>query len=234
MTRPGTDQHPLRVAIIGAGPTGFYATDHLLRRPDLIIEVDLFDRMPTPHGLVRAGVAPDHQKIKAVTAAFDKVAAHPRFRFFGGVEFGKHVTGADLRRHYHQILYSTGAQTDRRMGIPGEDLSGSHPATEFVAWYNGHPDYRDCQFDLAQERAAVVGVGNVAIDVARILCRSPQELSTTDIADYALAAPEEVELDPLSRADVEKAQDRATRKKIEILREYATRKPTGKSKNLIM
>ena len=129
MTRPGTEQRPLRVAIIGAGPTGFYATDHLLRRPDLVVEVDLFDRMPTPHGLVRAGVAPDHQKIKAVTAAFDKVAAHPRFRFFGGVEFGKHVTGADLRRHYHQILYSTGAQTDRRMGIPGEDLSGSHPAT---------------------------------------------------------------------------------------------------------
>ena len=161
------------------------------------------------------------------------------------------------------------------MGIPGEDLQGSHPATEFVAWYNGHPDYRDCQFDLSQERAAVVGVGNVAIDVARILCRSAEELAKTDIADYALEAlpqephqggvparparpgagrvhqsrdqgarragrrrravvPEEVELDPLSRAGVEASQDRATRKKVEILREYAPRKPSGKSKKLIM
>jgi ferredoxin--NADP+ reductase len=148
----------------------------------------MYDRLPTPYGLVRAGVAPDHQKIKSVTAAFDKVAANPRFRFFGCVELGKDVTVADLRRHYHQILYCTGAQTDRRMGIPGEDLKGSHPATEFVAWYNGHPDYRDCEFDLSVERAAVVGVGNVAIDVARILCRTPEELARTDIADHALEA----------------------------------------------
>ena len=148
----------------------------------------MFDRLPTPYGLVRAGVAPDHQKIKSVTAAFDKVAAHPRFRFFGGVELGKDLSVADLRAHYHQIVYTTGAQTDRRMGIPGEDLPGSHPATEFVAWYNGHPDYRDCQFDLTQERVAVVGVGNVAVDVARILCRTPEELAKTDIADYALEA----------------------------------------------
>jgi ferredoxin--NADP+ reductase len=188
VTRPGTEAQPLRVAVIGAGPTGFYATDQLLRQPDVVVGVDLYDRVPTPYGLVRAGVAPDHQKIKSVTAAFDKVAAHPRFRFFGDVELGKHVTVEDLRRHYHQILYSTGAQTDRRMGIPGEDLDGSHPATEFVAWYNGHPDYRDYVFDLSHERAAVVGVGNVAIDVARILCRSPEELATTDIADYALEA----------------------------------------------
>jgi len=129
----------LRVAIIGAGPAGYYAADHLLRQDAVPVEVDLFDRLPTPYGLVRLGVAPDHQKIKSVTAAFDKVAANPRFRFFGGVELGHHVTVDDLRRHYHQILYSTGAQTDRRMGIPGEDLVGSHPATEFVAWYNGHP-----------------------------------------------------------------------------------------------
>src|SRR5215831_558123 len=234
MTLPGTAPHPLRVAIVGAGPAGYYAADHLLKQDGVVVEVDMIDRLPTPYGLVRAGVAPDHQKIKAVTAAFDKVAANPRFRFFGGVDFGRDISLSDLERHYHQIVFSTGAQTDRRMGIPGEDLEGSHPATEFVAWYNGHPDYRDHQFDLSQERAAVIGVGNVAIDVARILCRSPEELATTDIADYALAAPEEVELDPLSRADVEKAQDRATRKKIEILREYATRKPTGKSKNLIM
>jgi len=148
----------------------------------------MLDRLPTPFGLVRGGVAPDHQKIKAVTAAFDKVAALIGFRFFGGIELGKHVTVDDLRQHYHQIFYATGAQTDRRMGIPGEDLQRSHPATEFVAWYNGHPEFRDCQFDLSQERAAVVGVGNVAIDVARILCRSPEELEKTDIADYALEA----------------------------------------------
>jgi ferredoxin--NADP+ reductase len=148
----------------------------------------MLDRLPTPYGLVRAGVAPDHLKIKAVTAAFDKTAAHPRFRFFGGVELGKDVSVADLRGLYHQVVYTTGAQTDRRMGIPGEDLPGSHPATEFVAWYNGHPDYRDCQFDLTQERVAVVGVGNVAVDVARILSRTPAELEKTDIAEHALEA----------------------------------------------
>ncbi len=275
MTQPGAEAHPLRVAIVGAGPAGYYAADQLLRQDGVVVEVDMIDRLPTPYGLVRAGVAPDHQKIKSVTAAFNKVAAHPRFRFYGGVDLGKDITVADLRRHYHQILYSTGAQTDRRMGIPGEDLKGSHPATEFVAWYNGHPDYRDCQFDLSQERAAVVGVGNVAIDVARILCRSPQELATTDIADHALEAlgksrikevyllgrrgpaqaaftnPEvkelgeladadvtalrdEVELDELSRAAVERSQDRATLKKVEILREYAAREPAGKSKRLII
>jgi ferredoxin/flavodoxin---NADP+ reductase len=184
----GTAEQPLRVAVVGAGPAGFYVAEHLLRRADLVVDVDLFDRLPTPYGLVRAGVAPDHQKIKAVTAAFDKVAGHPRFRFFGGVELGKDVSVSDLRTHYHQIVYTTGAQTDRRMDIPGEDLPGSHPATEFVAWYNGHPDYRDCHFDLSQERVAVVGVGNVAVDVARILCRTPEELARTDIADHALEA----------------------------------------------
>jgi ferredoxin--NADP+ reductase len=188
MAAPGTSERPLRVAIVGAGPAGFYVAEHLLRRSELVIDVDMFDRLPTPYGLVRAGVAPDHQKIKSVTAAFDKTAANPRFRFFGGVELGKHVDVEDLRAHYHQIVYTTGAQTDRRMGIPGEDLPGSHPATEFVAWYNGHPDYRDCQFDLSQERVAVVGVGNVAVDVARVLCRTPEELEKTDVADYALEA----------------------------------------------
>jgi ferredoxin--NADP+ reductase len=275
MSQPGTEAQPLRVAIVGAGPAGYYAADHLLKQGGVIVEVDMIDRLPTPYGLVRAGVAPDHQKIKSVTAAFDKVAAHPRFRFYGGVEFGKTVAVADLRRHYHQILYSTGAETDRRMGIPGEDLKGSHPATEFVAWYNGHPDYRDCQFDLSQEHAAVVGVGNVAVDVARILCRSHEELATTDIADYALEAlresrikevyllgrrgpaqaaftnpevkelgeladadavarPDEVELDALSRAAIEASQDRATLKKVEILKEYARRPPGGKPKTLII
>jgi ferredoxin--NADP+ reductase len=186
--RPGVAERPLRVAIVGAGPTGFYAADQLLRQEGLAVEIDMFDRVPTPFGLVRYGVAPDHQKIKAVTAAFDKVASDPRVRFYGGVELGKHLTVDDLRAHYHQIFYSTGAQTDRRMGIPGEDLEGSHPATEFVAWYNGHPDYQDLHFDLGVERAAVVGVGNVAIDVARILCRTPEELAKTDISDQALEA----------------------------------------------
>jgi ferredoxin/flavodoxin---NADP+ reductase len=181
-------QRPLRVAVVGAGPAGFYVAEHLLRRGDVVVHVDMFDRLPTPYGLVRAGVAPDHQKIKFVTSAFDKVAVHEHFRFFGGVELGKDVSVADLRSHYDQIVYTTGAQTDRRMGIPGEDLPGSHPATEFVAWYNGHPDYRDFQFDLSHERVAVVGVGNVAVDVARVLCRTPDELAKTDIADHALEA----------------------------------------------
>ena len=275
MTRPGTDAQPLRVAIVGAGPTGFYATDQLFRQPGLVAEVDMYDRVPTPYGLVRAGVAPDHQKIKAVTAVFDKVAANPRFRFFGGVELGRHVSVDDLRAHYHMLLYTTGAQTDRRMAIPGEDLGRSHAATEFVAWYNGHPDYRDLTFDLSQERAAVVGVGNVAADVARILSRTPEELAATDIADYALEAlsasrirevyvlgrrgpaqaaftnpevrelgelagaditalPDEVELDELTRQALERAPDRATQKKVEILKEYARRAPTGKPRRLVM
>jgi ferredoxin--NADP+ reductase len=275
MTRPGTEAQPLRVAIVGAGPTGFYATDQLFRAPGLGVDVDMYDRVRTPYGLVRAGVAPDHQKIKAVTAAFDKVAANPRFRFFGGVELGRHLSVDDLRAHYHMVLYTTGAQTDRRMGIPGEDLERSHAATEFVAWYNGHPDYRDLAFDLSQERAAVVGVGNVAADVARILSRTPEELAATDIADYALEAlstsrirevyvlgrrgpaqaaftnpevrelgelagadvtalPEEAEPDELTRQGLERAPDRATLKKIEIIKEYARRAPTGKPKRLVM
>ena len=186
MSPLGTAAQPLRVAIIGAGPAGFYAAERLFKETELVIEVDLYDRLPTPFGLVRNGVAPDHQKIKSVTAAFDRIAGNPRFRFFGHVELGSDVSVDELKEHYHQILYSTGAQTDRPLGIPGDDLIGSHPATEFVAWYNGHPDYRDCEFDLSQERVAVVGVGNVAVDVARILCRTPEELLKTDIADYAL------------------------------------------------
>ena len=275
MTRPGTEAQPLRVAIVGAGPTGFYATDQLFRQPGLVVDVDMYDRVPTPYGLVRAGVAPDHQKIKSVTAAFDKVAAHPRFRFFGAVELGRHLSVDDLRAHYHMIIYTTGAQTDRRMGIAGEDLQRSHAATEFVAWYNGHPDYRDLTFDLSQERAAVVGVGNVAADVARILSRTPEELAATDVADYALEAlsasrirevhvlgrrgpaqaaftnpevrelgeltgadvtarPEEVEPDELTRQVLERAPDRATQKKVEILKDFSRRTPTGKPKRLVM
>lgn len=188
MDKPGTQERPLRVAIIGAGPAAFYAADNLIRQKDLVVEVDMFDRLPTPFGLVRGGVAPDHQKIKNVCRVYHKTALQSGFRFFGNVEFGKHVLLDDLKRHYHQIFFATGAQTDRALGIPGEDLHGSHSATEFVAWYNGHPDYRDCTFDLSAESVVIVGVGNVAVDVARILCRTPQELEETDIADYALDA----------------------------------------------
>ena len=188
MSQLGTEATPLRVAIIGAGPSGFYVAEHLLNQEQYVVEIDMIERLPTPYGLVRGGVAPDHQKIKAVTATYDKIAAHPRFRYFGNVEFGTHLKLDDLRELYHQIVFTTGAQTDRRMDIPGEDLQGSHPATEFVAWYNGHPDFRDQQFDFSHERAAVVGVGNVAVDVARILCRTPEELARTDMADYALEA----------------------------------------------
>ncbi|MCP4358796.1 MAG: FAD-dependent oxidoreductase [Chloroflexi bacterium] len=188
MSQVGSDSHPLRVAVVGAGPAGFYAVERLFKEKALTITVDMYDRLPTPYGLVRAGVAPDHQKIKSVTRIFDRVAAKPRFRFFGNVEVGKDVAVADLRRFYHAILYSTGAQTDKNLPIPGIDLKNSYAATEFVAWYNGHPDYRDYEFDLSQERVAVVGVGNVAVDVARILSRTVEELATTDIADYALEA----------------------------------------------
>lgn len=188
MAHLGSPEAPLRVAVIGAGPAGFYATAHLLKQKDLTIQVDLFDKLPTPFGLVRGGVAPDHQKIKAVTRQYDKVAQHPNFRFFGNVTFGEHVSVDELRQFYHQICYCTGTQTDRTLGIPGEDLERSHSATEFVAWYNGHPDYKHLSFDLSQESVAVIGVGNVAVDVARILCRTAHELGKTDIADYALEA----------------------------------------------
>ena len=183
----GTEDHPYRVAVIGAGPTGFYAAEHLLKQP-FSVSVDVYDRLPTPFGLVRGGVAPDHQKIKLVTRVFDRVADHDGFRFFGNVEFGRHVSLEDLKGYYHHVFFATGAQTDRNLNIPGEDFIGSYSATEFVAWYNGHPDFRDHEFDLSGHGVAVIGVGNVAVDVARILARSHRELLETDIADYALEA----------------------------------------------
>jgi ferredoxin/flavodoxin---NADP+ reductase len=189
MDELGTAQAPLRVAIVGSGPSGFYAAGHLLKaksHPDLVAQVDVFDRLPTPWGLVRGGVAPDHPNIKAVSRVYEKTAAHPEFRFFGNVEYGSDVTHEDLLERYHAVIYAVGSQTDRRMGIPGEDLPGSWAATEFVAWYNGHPDYRDLEFDLSGERAIVVGNGNVAADVARMLALSSDELATTDVADHAL------------------------------------------------
>ena len=184
----GTQERPLRVAIIGAGPSGFYATGSLLQQKDIQVSVDMFDRLPAPHGLVRYGVAPDHQKIKSVSKVYDRTATNARFRFFGNVEFGKDLTHADLRQHYDQIIYAVGAQADRKLNIPGENLKGSISATEFVAWYNGHPDFVDLPIDLTCESAVVVGVGNVAMDVARILAKSADELKATDMADYAVAA----------------------------------------------
>lgn len=183
----GTEARPLRVAVVGAGPAGFYATEALLKQQDLVCSIDIFNRFPTPFGLVRDGVAPDHQSIKAVTRIYDRIAGDPHVRYFGNVTFGTDILHADLKRYYDQIVYAVGAQADRRMGIPGEDLAGSYPATAFVGWYNGHPDYRDYEFDLSHERAVVVGNGNVAMDVARILSVPPDELAKTDIADYALA-----------------------------------------------
>lgn len=177
----------LRVAIVGAGPSGFYAAESLLKQ-ERAIEVDLFDRLPTPFGLVRGGVAPDHPKIKSVTRIYEKVAAHPSFRFLGNVTAGRDISAEELGRHYHAVIWSVGAETDRTLDIPGESLPGSHTATEFVGWYNGHPDYRDRRFDLAQEAAAVVGVGNVAMDVTRILASDPESLVATDITATALEA----------------------------------------------
>jgi ferredoxin--NADP+ reductase len=176
-----------RVAIVGAGPAGAFAADRLLRaRGD--VEIDLFERLPTPWGLLRAGVAPDHQEIKRLDETFDEGTLRRGCRFFGNVEVGLDVSHEELMRHYSAVVYATGAQTDKSLGISGEDLPGSRPATEFVAWYNGHPDYRDLDFDLSGRRAVVIGNGNVAADVTRMLTLSPEELARTDVADHALKA----------------------------------------------
>jgi ferredoxin/flavodoxin---NADP+ reductase len=177
--------------VIGSGPAGFYAAGHLLKDGagghSVDFEVDMLERLPTPWGLVRSGVAPDHPKIKSVTRIYEKTAAHPRFRFFGNVVFGEHVSREELLEHYHAIVYATGTPVDRPLGIPGEDLPGSHAATDFVGWYNGHPDHTDLEVDLrSAERAIVIGNGNVAIDVARMLVLAPSELAPTDTADHAL------------------------------------------------
>ncbi|HUZ82675.1 MAG TPA: FAD-dependent oxidoreductase, partial [Gaiellaceae bacterium] len=187
---------PIRIAVIGSGPAGFYAAGHLLKDRaaghragghSIDFEVDMIERLPTPWGLVRSGVAPDHPKIKSVTRVYEKTAAHPRFRFFGNVTFGEHVSREELLAHYHAIVYATGSPADRPLGIPGEELPGSHAATEFVGWYNGHPDHTDLEVDLlAAERAVVIGNGNVALDVARMLVLAPAELAPTDTADHAL------------------------------------------------
>lgn len=186
MNQVGTPENPLRVAIVGAGPSGFYAAEHILRDEATHAQVDLFDRLPTPYGLVRGGVAPDHPKIKSVIRVYEKTAAREGFRFFGNVKVGHDIEVADLERLYHAIVFTVGCETDRRLGVPGEELRGSHAATAFVGWYNAHPDYGDEEFDLSCERAVVIGNGNVAMDVARMLALTEHELRQTDTADRAI------------------------------------------------
>ena len=175
------------MAIVGAGPAGAFAASSLLRaRGD--VDIDMLERLPTPWGLLRGGVAPDHQEIKRLEDAFDRQTLRRGCRFLGNVEVGVDVSHSELMRHYKAVIYATGAQTDKSLGIPGEDLPGSWAATEFVAWYNAHPDFRDLEFDLSAERAVVIGNGNVAADVTRMLTLSPGELERTDVADHALEA----------------------------------------------
>src|SRR3954453_8045044 len=183
---PVSSTTPLRAAIVGAGPSGFYAAGQLLAVEDPPFAVDLYDRLPTPYGLVRSGVGPDHPQIKSVTKAYDKTTEHERFRFFGHVELGSDITRRQLLDHYHVVLYTLGTSIDKRLGIPGEELRGSHAATEFVAWYNGHPDHCGLEVDLQATQVVVVGAGNVAIDVARMLALGPSELDVTDTADHAI------------------------------------------------
>jgi ferredoxin--NADP+ reductase len=271
-TTPGTPGRPLRVAVVGSGPSGFYAAGQLLSHKELSIEVDLIERLPTPWGLVRGGVAPDHPKIKSVSRIYEKTAAREGFRFFGNVEVGVDVSHEELTQWYDAVLYAVGTSLDKRSGIPGEELPGSWSATEFVGWYNGHPDYRDIDFDLNTERAVVIGNGNVAIDVARMLCLAHSELAVTDIADHALEEldnssvkeiivlgrrgpeqaaftnPELLELGELEEADViidpddleipadlrEAELDQTASKNMEILKEYVTRRPSGKAKKIAL
>ncbi len=266
------ESDPIRIAVIGSGPAGFYAAGHLLGEKDRNIEVDMIERLPTPWGLVRSGVAPDHPKIKSVTRVYEKTAAHPRFRYYGNVELGRDVEREELLQHYHAIVYATGAPDDRPLRIPGEDLKGSWAATDFVGWYNGHPDHRDLDFDLSCERAVVIGNGNVALDVARMLTLAHEELSVTDTANHALHAlrdsavrevlvagrrgpaqaaftnPELRELGEMEGVDVivdadeleralavpDESADPTAQRNVEILREYAARKPRGEGRRIVL
>jgi ferredoxin/flavodoxin---NADP+ reductase len=178
---------PLRIAIVGSGPAGFYAAEALFKQQAQPVAVDMFERLPSPFGLLRTGVAPDHQKIKQAAKAFERTASNDAFRFFGNVEVGKQVTIDELCQLYDQVVLATGSARDRKLGIPGEQLSGVHSSTAFVGWYNGHPEFCEERFDLSVERAAVVGIGNVAMDVVRLLVRKPEELAVTDITAYAHA-----------------------------------------------
>ncbi len=178
---------PLRIAIVGAGPAGAYAAGALLGQDARPVEVDMYERLPTPWGLVRAGVAPDHPKIKTVTRVFEKTADLPGFRLLANVEVGRDVGHDELTDWYDAVIYASGTERDRRLGIPGEDLPGSLPATAFVAWYNAHPDWHRLPVDLDVDHALVVGNGNVAVDCARMLALRPEELTGTDTADHAIA-----------------------------------------------
>jgi ferredoxin/flavodoxin---NADP+ reductase len=263
---------PLRVAVVGSGPAAFYAAGALLASEDPPVEVDMIERLPTPWGLVRLGVAPDHPQLKTVSRAFEKIAVRPGFRFLGNVEVGRDVTHPELAALYDAVVYAVGSQADRRLGIPGEDLPGSWAATELVAWYNGHPDYQHLDFDLSHERVVVVGNGNVALDVARMLALTEDELAPTDTTDAAISAivssgireivilgrrgpvqaawtstelgelgelggadvvvdPAELELDPASAAELETASN-VVQRNVEILRDFATRKPSGKPRTV--
>jgi len=182
---PGPDNVLLRVAVVGSGPSGFYTTEALIKSGHPV-RVDLFERLPAPYGLVRYGVAPDHPKLKQAIQVYEKIAQSPEFTFVGNVTVGRDLGIDELRQAYHAVVLTCGAETDRSLGIAGEDLSGSHTATEFVGWYNGHPDYRERIFDLNHEVAVVIGQGNVAADVARVLAKTVDELRATDIAAHAL------------------------------------------------
>jgi ferredoxin--NADP+ reductase len=273
MEQLAASARPLRIAIIGAGPAGLYAAEALLKQHSLVLTVDIFNRFPTPFGLVRDGVAPDHQSIKAVIRVFDKVLANPRVRFFGNVTYGVDIHHEELKHFYDQIIYAVGAQADRRMGIPGEEMPNSLPATAFVGWYNGHPDSHSLPVDLSCERAVVVGNGNVAMDVARMLVLSPDVLMKTDIAAHALKKlreskirevvilgrrgaaqasftnpeikelgrlgavdvivdPQDIELDPSSRAIVEKNRTAAVN--LEYLHAYAVSTAHSASRRITM
>jgi ferredoxin/flavodoxin---NADP+ reductase len=265
---------PLRVAVVGSGPAGFYAAGALLAA-DAPVEVDLIERLPTPWGLVRLGVAPDHPNLKTVSRAFEKIAGLPGFRFLGNVEVGRDLVHDDLIRLYDAVIYSYGSAADRRLGIPGEELRGSWAATELVAWYNGHPDYQHLDFDLrSAERVVVVGNGNVALDVARMLALTHDELAPTDATDESIAAitgsgireivvlgrrgpvqaswtstelhemgdlagadvvvdPAELELDPVSAAELDAASN-IVQRNMEILREFAAREPQVKPRRIVL
>lgn len=187
MSKSGGSSVPLSVAIVGSGPSGFYSTEALIKS-GINVEIDLIDRLPAPYGLVRSGVAPDHPKLKQAIEVYKKIAQSNEFNFVGNVTVGRDIKAEELQRTHHAVIYTCGAETDRKLGIPGEELAGSHTATEFVGWYNGHPDYRNLNFDLSHETAVVIGQGNVAADVARILAKSVDELKHTDIAQHALDA----------------------------------------------
>ncbi|MBN2310715.1 MAG: FAD-dependent oxidoreductase [Candidatus Hydrogenedentes bacterium] len=267
MPELGTDARPLRVAIVGSGPSGFYAAEALLLKSDASVLVDMFDRLPTPYGLVRGGVAPDHPKIKSVIRVYDRIAASDGFSFLGNVFVGRDIHVAELIQHYDALIFACGAETDNPLNLPGEDLPGSHTATEFVGWYNGHPDYTDCTFDLSCDSAVIIGQGNVAVDVARILATPVDALRTTDIAQHALdvlagsnvkdiyligrrgpvqakftppelkelgqlddcrpvVIPGELEIDPVSQAELDDPAGSKSGKNLNLLREFASR-PAG-------